>query len=98
MSMYLPNPDLHPTSSESTELLDVPPMASAAGNGSESPARPSPGSALRLDAQTRLNITRWAEEYIAGLVENHDGGPEDVRTIIHQLHDDRTRTHRDGSV
>ena len=25
---------------------------------------------MPLDAQTRLNITRWTQEYIAGLIEN----------------------------
>lgn len=53
---------------------------------------------MRLDAQTRLNITRWAHEYISGLVENHHGGPEDVRSIIHQLHDERIGPRRDGSL
>jgi hypothetical protein len=46
-----------------------------------------PGLPGRLDVQTRTNITRWAEEYISGLVDNHNGTPDDVRTIIHQLHD-----------
>jgi hypothetical protein len=78
MTMYLPNPDLHPTGSEIAEFIDVP--------------------TTRLDAQTRLNITRWAEEYISGLVENHRGGPEDVRSIIHQLHDQRAIAGRDGSL
>ena len=36
----------------------------------------------------RLNITRRVEEYIVGLVEDHDGDPEDVRSIIREkLHD-----------
>jgi len=90
--MYLPNPDLHPTESEATEFLDVPPMAATDGSAG------TLGPGTRLDLQTCLNIVRWAEEYIAGLVQNHDGGPEDVRTVIHHLHDQRTSTHRDGSV
>ena len=40
---------------------------------------------VRLNVQTRINITRWAEEYISGLVENHNGDSEDVRLIIHDL-------------
>jgi hypothetical protein len=73
MSMYLPNPALQPTGSEPGEFLEVPDWAEPA-----EPAGP-------LDLQTRLNITRWAHEYISGLVENHHGGPEDVRSIIHGL-------------
>jgi hypothetical protein len=97
MSMYLPNPALGPTGSEATEFVDVPPMA-------PTPSRPSgriePRGriAVRLDTQTRLNITRWAAEYISGLVENHNGGPEDVRSIIHELHDHRALTLHDGSL
>jgi hypothetical protein len=41
---------------------------------------------VRLSIQTRINIIRWAEEYISGLVENHNGDSEDVRLIIHDLH------------
>ena len=41
---------------------------------------------VRLSVQTRINITRWAEEYISGLVENHNGDSEDVWLIIHDLH------------
>jgi hypothetical protein len=52
---------------------------------------------MPLDKQTRLNITRWTQEYIAGLIENHNGKPEDVRTIIHDLHDQPAITDHDGS-
>jgi hypothetical protein len=45
------------------------------------------GTTVRLDEQTRLNISRWAEEYISGLVENHNGDREDVRSVVHELHD-----------
>lgn len=89
MSMYLPNPDLHPTGSESVEYIDAPPMAEVASTSERAPGR--------LDKQTRLNITRWAEEYIAGLVANHNGAPEDVRSIIHELHDQRANPDHDGS-
>ncbi len=45
---------------------------------------------MRLSIQTRINITRWAEEYIAGLVQTHNGDGDDVRLIIHDLyHPDR---------
>ena len=43
-------------------------------------------TAVRLCIQTRINITRWAEEYISGLVENHNGDSEDICLIIHDLH------------
>ena len=48
---------------------------------------------MRLDTQTRLNITRWAEEYISGLVRRHDGDREDVRSVIHDLHLQCTLSH-----
>ena len=56
---------------------------------------------MPLDAQTRLNITRWNQDYIAGLIENHNGKSEDVRTTIHDihdLHDQPAITDHDGSV
>jgi hypothetical protein len=40
---------------------------------------------VKLSLQTRINITRWAEEYISGIVENHNGDSEDVCLIIHDL-------------
>jgi hypothetical protein len=39
-----------------------------------------------LSDQTRINITRWAQEYISGLVRNHNGDSDDVRSIIDDLH------------
>ena len=47
---------------------------------------PAKDATVRLSVQTRINITRWAEEYISGLVENHNGDSEDVWLIIHDLH------------
>jgi hypothetical protein len=41
---------------------------------------------MHLDAQARLDITHWAEQYISGLVESNNGDREDVRTVIHDLH------------
>ena len=90
MTMYLPNPDLHPTGSEPAEFIDTPSTAEDAGKA-RAPTR-------RLDLQTRLDITRWAQEYISGLVENHNGDPEDVRSIIHRLHDQTALTDGDGSL
>jgi hypothetical protein len=84
MTMYLPNPDLQPTGSEPGEFIDSP-STSTTGHGGAPTVRS--GASMPLDLQTRLNITRWAEEYIAGLVENHHGSPEDVRSVIHQLHE-----------
>jgi hypothetical protein len=43
------------------------------------PHLPAPGSSdernhtTQLSDQTRIDITRWAQEYISGLVENHHG-------------------------
>ena len=90
MSMYLPNPDLHPTGSEPGEFVEIPSMADDTTKGT-APTEQRDGTTMRLDEQTRLNITRWAEEYISGLVENHNGNREDVRSVIHQLHDQVNR-------
>ena len=92
MTMYLPNPDLQATGSEITEFIDVPRMAEDAPGKANVPLERRGGTTVPLDLQTRLNVTRWAQEYISGLVENHNGGPEDVRSIIHELHDQTTLT------
>jgi hypothetical protein len=42
---------------------------------------------VRLSDQTRINITSWAEEYIADLVANYDGDGDDVRRVIVDLQD-----------
>jgi hypothetical protein len=97
MTMYLSNTDLHPTGSETAEFIDLPPMSEQAGAAGASIGRPD-GNTMRLDVQTRLNIARWAREYISGLVENHHGGPEDVRSIIHDLHDRRAIAGPEGSL
>ncbi|HKY65190.1 MAG TPA: hypothetical protein VJM49_02425 [Acidimicrobiales bacterium] len=98
MSMYLPNSDLRPTGAEAAEFLDVPPMAEMSSVADATVERRE-GTTVRLDTQTRLNITRRVEEYIVGLVEDHNGDPEDVRSIIrevHELHDQRALTYHDG--
>jgi hypothetical protein len=75
MTMYLPNPAHQPLGDEGAEFIAPPPTHE----------RPDPAP-RPLDLQTRLDITRWAEEYISGLVDNHNGTPEDVRWVIHDLH------------
>jgi hypothetical protein len=96
VTMYLPNPSLQPVGSEMTEFIDVPSMTETPGKPT-GPVELRQGTTMRLDPQTRLNITRWAEEYISGLVENHHGGPEDVRSIIHELHDQKPIEQLDGA-
>jgi hypothetical protein len=85
MPMYLPDSALHPIGAEPAEFLEAP---DPAAGRPMAPAERAGGSPGRSDVQRRLTITRWAAEYIAGLVENHAGGPEDVRSIIHGLHDE----------
>lgn len=97
MTMYLSNPDLQTTGSEITEFIDVPRMADAPGKA-DGPFERRGGSTVPLDLQTRLNIARWAQEYISGLVENHNGSPEDVRSIIHELHDQTTLDFHDSTA
>jgi hypothetical protein len=87
MSMYLPNPALQPTGAEAAEFIDVPPMH-------ERPAFRAAPVPVPLDLQARLDITRWAQEYISGLVDARNGTSDDVRSIIHALHD-RLANHAD---
>jgi hypothetical protein len=82
MTMYLPNPDVHPVGYEAAEFIE-PPTSLQDGLAHHTPRE---RGSMRLDVQTRVNITRWAEEYISGLVENHHGDPEDVRSIIDDLY------------
>ena len=70
---------------------DVRPTGAEPGEFIEAPPPPAQGLAL----QTRLDIARWAEEYIADLVETHAGGPADVRSIIHELHGRNLGTNHD---
>jgi hypothetical protein len=77
--MYLPNPDLLPTGFEPAEFIDVPDT--------------DPKDRRPVIDQARVNITRWAEEYISGLVRRHDGDREDVRSVIHDLHLQCTLSH-----
>jgi hypothetical protein len=105
MSMYLPNPDLRPTGSEPAEFIDIEqgerPMDTHGHQSGPAYLRGMPVSdwadattARRpLSDQTRTNITCWAQEYISGLVRDHDGDDEDVRSVIHDLHLQSTLTH-----
>ncbi len=95
MTMYLPNSELQPTGGEVAEFLDVPPMAEIP-SAADRPVERREGTTVRLDTQTRMNITRRAKEFIVGLVETHKGDPDDVRSIIHELHEQRALTHHDG--
>jgi hypothetical protein len=47
---------------------------------------------------TRMNLTRRAKDYIVGLVESRSGDPEDVRSIISDLHDEGAFTVHDDTV
>ena len=98
MSMYLPNPDVRPTGAEAGEFIDVPSMAGAAAGPAAGPVGRREEIPVHLSPQARLDITRWAQEYISGLVENHDGDSDDVRSIIHDLHYQSTFGDRAGSV
>ena len=84
MTMF-PNPEPHPTGAEPAEYIEAHHAAEPADRAVARIERRDVPTA-HLDTQTRLNITRWAEEYISGLVENHHGDREDVRAVIHDLH------------
>jgi hypothetical protein len=98
MSMYLSNPDLQPTGHEAVEFLDVQSMADSARASDELDVERRAMSTTRLDLDTRLNLTRRVKEYIVGLVESRSGDPEDVRSIISDLHDQGGFTFHDGTV
>lgn len=98
MSMYLPNPDLQATGYEAVEFLDVQPMAESASASHELDVERRTAATTRLDPDTRLNLTRRANDYIVGLVESRSGDPEDVRSIIRDLHDQGAFTVHDSTV
>jgi hypothetical protein len=93
MTMYLPNSELDPTGVEPGEFVDEftgpyhadqPGDRSSSRVGGHDPPREAP--TMHLDAQTRLDITRSAEEYIAGMVETYHGDRDDVRAVMRDLH------------
>ncbi len=98
MSMYLPNPDVQPTGHEAVEFLDVRSMADSASASRELDVERRTATTTRLDLDTRLNLTRRAKDYIVGLVESRSGDPEDVRSIIRDLHDQGAFTLHDSTV
>ena len=84
MTMYLPNRDVRPTGQEPAEFMD----AHRAGEPGDVRPQDAPrrtGTTARLDPQTRLDIARWARQYISHVVENHNGGRDDVRAVIDDL-------------
>ena len=108
MSMYLPNPDVRPTGFEPAEFIDIPdtvagdhPTSTHGPQSGPTYVRGMPIATWTdatthrrpLSDQTRVNITRWAEEYISGLVRNHHGDSEDVCSVIHDLHLQCTLAH-----
>jgi DNA-binding CsgD family transcriptional regulator len=84
MTMF-PNPEPHPTGAEPAEYIEAHHAAEPADRAVARIERRDVPTA-HLDTQTRLNITRWAEEYITGLVENRHGDRHDVHAIIRDLH------------
>jgi hypothetical protein len=98
MTMYLPNPDLHPTGSEPAEFIDVPAMAHEATRQTRAAIGRREETTVHLSNQTRINITRRAQEYISGLVESHHGDSEDVRSVIYDLHYQSAFTDHDSGL
>lgn len=105
MSMYLPNSDLCPTGSEPAEFIAIEqgegPMEFHGHQAGPAYLRGRPVSDWTaaatarqpLSDQARTNITEWAQEYISGLVRDHGGDDEDVRSVIHDLHLQSTLAH-----
>ncbi len=85
MSMYLPNSDLDPTGNEPAEFIDIPAMFDDTARAEPRLCRRDAAHA-RLTDETRIDMTRLAEEYISRLVRNRNGDRDDVRSIIRDLH------------
>jgi hypothetical protein len=84
MTMYLPNRDVRPIGQDAAEFIDA---HRVGGPGDRRPDETAPRPApVDLDPQTRLDIAHWAEEYISRLVEDHRGGRDQVRAVIHDLY------------
>jgi L-aminopeptidase/D-esterase-like protein len=66
-------------------VVDLGAVGAGLGAGAGAGLGPLDAARRRLDTQTRIDIARWAEEYIARLVENHHGDRHDVRTVVDDL-------------
>jgi hypothetical protein len=105
MSMYLPNPDVRPTGFEAAEFIDIEqgerPMETHGHQSGPAYLRGRPVSDWTaatttrrpLSDEARTNITSRAQEHISGLVRDHGGDDEDVRSIIHDLRLQSTLAH-----
>src|SRR3954452_15431315 len=90
MSMYLPNPAVGPAESEPAEFIDLPPMARGAGGETTTWVGARERPAVPLDLAARVAITRRTRQYIVTLIAEDSGNGEDVRSVIHDLHDQST--------
>ena len=52
----------------------------------------------RRDRACRGSITPRAHEYIPGPAARHNGGTEDVRPIVHDLHDHNILSGHDSAL
>ncbi len=87
MTMF-PNPEPQPVRAEPVEYIKGHQEAEPTDRPVARDERPDVPTAhlyAHLDTQTRVNIARWAEEYVTGLVECRHGDRHDVRAIIHDL-------------
>ena len=92
MSMYLPNSAVHPAQSDPVEFIDLPPMANEVNGGTSTSREAHERTIVRLSPQARIDLTRRARDYVTQLVVNSSGDSEDVRSIIHDLHDQLAAT------
>jgi hypothetical protein len=87
MSMYLPNPVVHPAAADAVEFIELPSMAGDGRAGTAPWIERRDRRTAHLGSQARLDLTRAAFDYITELVASHSGDGEDVRSIIYDLHD-----------
>jgi hypothetical protein len=87
MSMYLPNPVVRPSESDAVEFIDLPTMAREGDGGTSAPVEAHERPMAQLSPQARIDVTQRALDYIMELVASYGGGSEDVRLVIHDLHE-----------
>jgi hypothetical protein len=82
MSMYLPNPAVHPSESDPVEFIEPPSMAHEVEDETGTSVEPQRRPIVGLSPQARVDVARRAHDYITELVASYGGDQGDVRSII----------------
>jgi hypothetical protein len=92
MSMYLPNWAVRPAESDPVEFIELGPRAHEGDGDTSTPADVQERPSVHLSPQARADLTRRVRDYVTELVLSSNGDCQDVRSIIHDLHDQATVT------